>query len=155
MVSCPCQIGQYIADFCIFWRFCEIWESERFQGNFGGFEGFGPCLGISHPNHPHLGEISKKTFFRGGTFPIPQKLLQFFSSSSPNRELCALPSFCVVCIQWKIVEQLSQPWLHPFVANKDKWRQSTVSRGPILQSRSICSSLHNSINQTTHCTCVE
>ena len=31
----------------------------------GGFEGFGPCLGISHPTHPHLGEISppKKVFF--------------------------------------------------------------------------------------------
>ena len=30
----------------------------------GGLEGFGPCLGISHPTHPHLGEISqKKPFF--------------------------------------------------------------------------------------------
>ena len=30
----------------------------------GGFEGFGPCLGVSHPTHPHLGEISqKKTVF--------------------------------------------------------------------------------------------
>ena len=29
----------------------------------GGFEGFGPCLGISHPTHPHLGEISQKNFF--------------------------------------------------------------------------------------------
>ena len=30
----------------------------------GGFEGFGPCLGVSHPTHPHLGEISqKKPFF--------------------------------------------------------------------------------------------
>ena len=30
----------------------------------GGFEGFGPCLGVSHPTHPHLGEISpKKRFF--------------------------------------------------------------------------------------------
>merc|ERR1712173_12216 len=28
-----------------------IWE---------GFEGFGPCLGVSHPTHPHLGEISQK-----------------------------------------------------------------------------------------------
>ena len=34
----------------------------------GGFEGFGPCLGISHPTHPHLGKISqKKRFFF--TFP--------------------------------------------------------------------------------------
>ena len=34
----------------------------------GGFEGFGPCLGISHPTHPHLGEISQKNvfFFLGG-----------------------------------------------------------------------------------------
>ena len=30
----------------------------------GGFEVFGPCLGVSHPTHPHLGEISqKKRFF--------------------------------------------------------------------------------------------
>ena len=26
----------------------------------GGFEGVGPCLGISHPTHPHLGKISQK-----------------------------------------------------------------------------------------------
>ena len=26
----------------------------------GGFEGFGTCLGISHPTHPHLGKISPK-----------------------------------------------------------------------------------------------
>ena len=33
------------------------------------FEGFGPCLGISHPTHPHLGEISQiKQFFCGGVF---------------------------------------------------------------------------------------
>ena len=36
----------------------------------GGFEGFGPCLGNSHPTHPHLGKISqKKTFFFFGSFP--------------------------------------------------------------------------------------
>ena len=29
----------------------------------GGFEGFGPCLGICHPTHPHLGEISQKNVF--------------------------------------------------------------------------------------------
>ena len=34
----------------------------------GGFEGFGTCLGISHPTHPHLGKISpKKRIFY--TFP--------------------------------------------------------------------------------------
>ena len=26
----------------------------------GGFEGVGPCLGISPPTHPHLGKISQK-----------------------------------------------------------------------------------------------
>ena len=36
----------------------------------GGLEGFGPCLGISHPTHPHLGEISqKKTIFFFGSPP--------------------------------------------------------------------------------------
>ena len=31
----------------------------------GGFEGFGPCLGFSHPTHPHLGErdLQKKVCF--------------------------------------------------------------------------------------------
>ena len=40
----------------------EIWVKK---GDFwGGLEGFGPCLGISHPTHPHLGKISqKKRFF--------------------------------------------------------------------------------------------
>ena len=40
--------------------FGEIW---------GGFEGFGPCLGISHPTHPHLGKISQKNTFFFGSFP--------------------------------------------------------------------------------------
>ena len=35
----------------------------------GGFEGFGPCLGISHPTHPHLGKISQKKTFFFGSFP--------------------------------------------------------------------------------------
>ena len=36
--------------------FCEIWEKGEirvekgdFRGDLGGFEGFGLCLGISHP----------------------------------------------------------------------------------------------------------
>ena len=34
------------------------------KGNFrGDFEGVGPCLGISHPTHPHLGKISQKKGF--------------------------------------------------------------------------------------------
>ena len=43
----------------------EIWVKKGdFRGDFWGFEGFGPCLGISHPINPHLGEISqKKRFF--------------------------------------------------------------------------------------------
>ena len=35
----------------------------------GGVEGFGPCLGIRHPTHPHLGEIS---FF--GCLPLGEPL---------------------------------------------------------------------------------
>ena len=39
-------------------------RKRRFSGQFGFFfEGFGPCLGISHPTHPHLGEISQKNVF--------------------------------------------------------------------------------------------
>ena len=34
-----------------------------FGAIWGGFEGFGPCLGISHPTHPHLGVISQKNVF--------------------------------------------------------------------------------------------
>ena len=29
----------------------------------GGFEGFGTCLGVSHPTHQHLGEISQNEPF--------------------------------------------------------------------------------------------
>ena len=50
--------------------FCEIWENKRcnsgqkrqFSGWFGGGgggSGVGPCLGISHPTHPHLGKLSQ------------------------------------------------------------------------------------------------
>ena len=42
----------------------EIWVKKGdFRGNLGGFEGFGPCLGISRPTHPHLGKISQKNGF--------------------------------------------------------------------------------------------
>ena len=42
-----------------------------FRVDLGGFEGFGPCLGISHPTHPHLGEIFffLFLFFWGGGSP--------------------------------------------------------------------------------------
>ena len=40
----------------------------------GGFEGFGPCLGDSHPTHPHLGEISQKK--PGFFLAAPLKQLQ-------------------------------------------------------------------------------
>ena len=47
----------------------EIWvEKAIFGAIWGGFEGFGPCLGISHPTHPHLGKISQKNVFFG-SFP--------------------------------------------------------------------------------------
>ena len=42
----------------------DLWVKK---GDFRGdlcvcfFEGFGPCLGIRHPTHPHLGILSKKT----------------------------------------------------------------------------------------------
>ena len=39
-------------------------KRATFEVILGGFEGFGPCLGVNHPTHPHLGEISqKKTVF--------------------------------------------------------------------------------------------
>ena len=38
-------------------------EKGDFQGDLGVYEGFGPCLGISHTTHPHLGEISQKNVF--------------------------------------------------------------------------------------------
>ena len=44
-------------------------EKAIFGAIWGGFEGFGPCLGISHPNHPHLGKISQKKTFFFGSFP--------------------------------------------------------------------------------------
>ena len=47
--------------------FCEIWENKRTnlgqKAIFGViwvlFEVFGPCLGINHPTHPHLGKLSQ------------------------------------------------------------------------------------------------
>ena len=39
----------------------KFWSKKE---NYWGFGGFGPCLGISHPTHPHLGKTSqKKRFF--------------------------------------------------------------------------------------------
>ena len=43
-------------------------KRTTFEVILGGLEGFGPCLGVSHPTHPHLGEISqKKPFFLAAT----------------------------------------------------------------------------------------
>ena len=45
----------------------EIWvEKGDFRGNLVFFEGFGPCLGISHPTHPYWGKLSQKK----KTFPL-------------------------------------------------------------------------------------
>ena len=49
----------------------------------GGLEGFGPCLGISHPTHPHLGEISQKKRFFFGSPPNPLAL----GSESENQTM--------------------------------------------------------------------
>ena len=41
----------------------------------GVFEGFGPCLGVSHPTHPHLREISqKKKQFNAGRILAQMRL---------------------------------------------------------------------------------
>ena len=58
--------------------FGAIWE---------GFEGFGPCLGISHPTHPHLGKISQKNGFFFGSFPK----VNYYSTSN-----------------WEILESISE-----------------------------------------------
>ena len=39
---------------------CEIPVENAIFRYLGGFEGFGPCLGISHPTHTHLGAVSQK-----------------------------------------------------------------------------------------------
>ena len=49
----------------------------------GGFQGFGPCLGFSHPTHPHLGEISQKKHFFFGSFPY-KKCLIFLVAQEPH-----------------------------------------------------------------------
>ena len=43
------------------------------------FEGFGPCLRISHPTHPHLGKISQNQ-----TFFLTPSLRQHFNSTRTN-----------------------------------------------------------------------
>ena len=42
----------------------------------GGFEGFGPCLGNSHPTHPHLGKVSqkKRLFFLAASLTVWEDL---------------------------------------------------------------------------------
>ena len=37
------------------------------------FEGFGPCSGISHLTHPHLGEISQKKRVLFGRLPLTRQ----------------------------------------------------------------------------------
>ena len=56
----------------------------------GGFEGFGPCLGVSHPTHPHLGEISqKKPVFFFGSFPYQCVKLNAYCSMYKVSEIKA------------------------------------------------------------------
>ena len=50
----------------------------------GGFEGFGPCLGVSHPTHPHLGEISQKKRVFFGSPPYHSAMLVFESFTQPS-----------------------------------------------------------------------
>ena len=62
-----------------FWTKGEIWvEKAIFGVIWEVFEAFGPCLGISHPTHPYLGEISpQKKFF----CLLRPSLISFASSS--------------------------------------------------------------------------
>ena len=52
-----------------------------FGAIWGGFEGFGPCLGISHPTHPHLGKISQKKRFYFLAASLNQQMDGFCCSS--------------------------------------------------------------------------
>ena len=62
---------------------CELRVKEAIFGVIWGcFEGFGPCLGISHPTHPHLGKLSEKQCFFG-SLPLYAKVKK--SSKVVNR----------------------------------------------------------------------
>ena len=52
----------------------------------GGFEGFGPCLGISHPTNTHLGKLSPKKngfIFGGSPYNASVSSGSFVPSVSP------------------------------------------------------------------------
>ena len=58
----------------------------------GGFEGFGPCLGISHPIHPHLVKISQKKCF-------------FTPSQIVNNDVCMVAPSLSIFLQFIIFLQ--------------------------------------------------
>ena len=60
----------------------------------GGFEGFEPCLGISHPTHPHLGKISQKKRFFFGSFPNHICT----SSTSSNLHMCSIKTIIIMIL---------------------------------------------------------
>ena len=91
-----CRLNQVCQHQKIKWRkgihvekiFTQVWIKTLQECDLGGF---GPCLGISHPTHPHLGEISNKQnvffFWGGGGFPY----IVFFSYFSDQPSGCPCP----------------------------------------------------------------
>ena len=65
--SWTCEVRRWCFQYCL----GEIWENARWNsGRKGRFAGVLRGLAISHPPHPHLGEISQKNFFLDA-FPKP------------------------------------------------------------------------------------
>ena len=78
-----------------------------FGAIWGEFEGFGPCLGISHPTHPHLGKISqRKTFF---FWQLP---LTVISTKGPTLRVPFLSSIPRACAGWREATSRASTRLH-------------------------------------------
>ena len=78
-------------------------EKGDFRVIWVGFEGFGPCLGISHPTHPHLGEDPQKNIVFTPSinhcFKWPIVLIQNSSFTTKN----ILPEYLFKSEFWAVV----------------------------------------------------
>ena len=82
-------------------------EKSRFPGWFGGrFEGFGPCLGVSHPTHPHLGKSPKKRFLFWGA-PLNDHVKNYDDDHHHHQTEKPLKVLSVASLSWTASLQLS------------------------------------------------
>ena len=72
----------------------------------GRFEGFGPCLGVSHPTHPHLGKSPKKRFLFWGA-PLNDHVKNYDDDHHHHQTEKPLKVLSVASLSWTASLQLS------------------------------------------------